>query len=272
MIALAVFAAPLAHYTRASFAEEAETKTFSSVGEACQALSQAVQNDDEKALESIIGKELISSGDDAVDKVERERFKQKYQEMHRLVQEPDGTTILYVGAENWPFPIPLVSEKGGCHFDTRSGMQEIVFRRIGYDEATAIQVCHALVAAKKQHQTNATSDEPISQYAQGLISARASNADDSARATREEPFHGYYFRILTERPGKAGATGSGSSVRKKTSGLAVVAYPAEYRSSGVMTFIVTEDGRVYERDLGPDTARVAGSMKDRPASGWHPVS
>jgi hypothetical protein len=131
-----------------------------------------------------------------------------------------------------------------------------------------------LVLARKHHETNAVNDDPISQYAQSLVHARVSNGDHIARATpQEEPFHGYYFRILTGRPGKAVAAAKKStSARKTTGGLALVAYPAEYRSSGVMTFVVAEDGRVYERDLGPDTARVAGSIKDRPASGWQPVS
>jgi Protein of unknown function (DUF2950) len=272
MVGLAGFVLLVVGHAPWSFAQKSGPKTFSSPGEACQALFQAVQNDDEQGLEAILGagKEVTSSGDEAQDKLERERFSQKYQEMHRLVLEPDGTTVLYIGAENWPFPIPLVSKHGRWSFDSKTGMQEILFRRVGENEATAIQVCHALALAEKQHETKATSNDPISQYAQSLVSADSANADNTARATlAQEPFHGYYFRILTEQPGNTVAgIDSHVSGGKKKGALAFVAYPAEYQSSGVMTFIVTKDGVVYERDLGPNTARLTRNMKERrPASG-----
>ena len=119
-------------FARLSFAQEAQRKTFSSPAEASNALFQAAQNGDEQGLEAILGagKEVTSSNDDVEDKLERERFSQKYQEMHRLVREPDGLTVLYIGAENWPFPIPLVSGNGAWRFDSDSGMQEIMFRTV----------------------------------------------------------------------------------------------------------------------------------------------
>src|SRR6266403_4790884 len=133
-------------YSQLSLAQKSGPKTFSSPGEASRALFQAVQNGDEEAVESILGagKEVTSSSDEIEDKLERERFSQKYQEMHRLVREPDGTTVLYVGAENWPFPIPLVVESGRWHFDTEAGQREILLRRVGHEEATAVRVCEAL--------------------------------------------------------------------------------------------------------------------------------
>jgi hypothetical protein len=245
-----------------SIADASETKTFPSAGDASEALFQAVQNGGEHALEAILGagEDLTSCGDESTDKRERERFVQKYQEMHRLVGEPDGTTVLYIGAENWPFPIPLVSRKRRWHFDAQAGRREIMFRRIGADEATAIEVCRAAVRASKQNGTT-TSDDPIIQYAEALVSpGRAKSGTTGRAAPDDEPFHGYQF-VLTERPGIGGKTG----------GLTVVAYPAEYRSSGVMTFVVVGDGVAYERDLGPQTARIARKLKARPASGWHAV-
>src|SRR5207253_2689228 len=151
-----------------SVADPSETKTFPSAGDASEALFQAVQNGDERALQATLGagEELTSCGDESTDKRERDRFVQKYQEMHRLVGEPDGTTVLYIGAENWPFPIPLVSRKGRWHFDAQTGAREVMFRRIGADEVTAIEVCRAAVQASKQNGATTRSDDPIVQYAE----------------------------------------------------------------------------------------------------------
>lgn len=123
----------VAGFAGSSFAQDAKPKMFTSPRAASIALFQAVQKDDEQALEAILGagKDVTSSSDEVQDKAEREQFTQKYQEMHRLVREPDGTTILYIGAENWPFPIPLVSKSGNWYFDSDRGKQEILFRRIG---------------------------------------------------------------------------------------------------------------------------------------------
>src|ERR1700719_3913988 len=133
-------------YVGSTLAQGVHPKTFSSPAEASSALFQSAQKEDEPALEAILGagKEVTSSNDDVEDKLERERFTQKYQEMHRLVQEADGSTVLYIGAENWPFPIPLVSKNGAWYFDSQAGSQEILFRRIGENEATSIPVCQEL--------------------------------------------------------------------------------------------------------------------------------
>jgi hypothetical protein len=221
-----------------SAAGAAEPKTFPSAHEASQALFQAVQNHDEQAIEAILGtKDVTSSGDEEEDKLERERFSQKFQEMHRLVREPDGSTVLYIGAENWPFPIPLSSRNGAWHFDSELGATEILFRRIGENEAMAIEVCHALISS------------------QG-IPAPADGSDDPIR-------NGYHFRAVGEPSGRTTAlTNSRVARGAKTDGLAFVAYPAEYRSSGVMTFVVTRNGVMYERDLGPETVTLAASMTE----------
>ncbi len=253
---VALFSLLVVGCARLSLSQAAQPRTFSSPAEACSALFQAVQNGDEQPLESILGagKEVTSSNDEVEDKLERERFSQKYQEMHRLVREADGTTVLYIGAENWPFPIPLVSKNGAWYFDSDTGKQEILFRTIGENEATAMQVCAAFAAAKKQGSISESGDDPVAGYVQSLVSISTANAGKTADATPEkEPslFQGYYFR-----------TG------KNNGRIALVAYPAKYRSSGVMTFIVTRDGVVYEKDLGPNTATVAPSVKAR-SSSWH---
>ena len=266
LVATGVSVLLLAGGARWSHAEESGTKTFSSAGEACQALFHAVRDDDAHALEAILGPELTESGGESEGRLERQRFDAKYCEMHRLVREPDGTTVLYVGAENWPFPVPLVAEGGRWRFDTEAGRREILLRRIGHDEATAVRVCEAFGRTTKQHEAGGTSDDPITGYAERLL------APADAGPTAEEPFHGYYLRVVTKRAGTGAATaGRGHGGGKKTPGVVVVAYPADYRSSGVMTFVVTDDGALYEKDLGPKTATVAPDLKERPASGWHPL-
>jgi len=252
-------------YVGSSFAQGVQPKTFSSPAEASSALFQAAQKEDEPALEAILGagKEVTSSSDDVEDKLERERFSQKYQEMHRLVREPDGSTVLYIGAENWPFPIPLVSKNGAWYFDSKTGIEEIKFRRVGENETTAIEVCNAFAMAKKQGETKAADeDDSISHYVHGMLSAGGTNGDNN----ESSPFHGYYFRIVTDNSAaqNKGDVAGGT----KTGGLVLIAYPADYRSSGVKTFIVAQDNVVYEKDLGPKTATVAPSIRAR-SSSWH---
>jgi len=258
---------PAVGYIATSFAQEQQPKSFSSPVEASNALFQAAQNEDEQSLEAILGagKEVTSSSDEVEDKLEREQFSQKYQEMHRLVREPDGRAVLYIGAENWPFPVPLVSKNGAWYFDSKTGMQEIRFRRIGENEATAIQVCSAFALAKKQGGTKATSDDDsISQYAQGLVTAGTTRTDTN----ESSPYHGYYFRLSSGN--SAAGTNRYVSSGKKTSGLALVAYPAEYRSSGVMTFVVSQREVVHEKDLGPNTATLAKKLGSGDSSAsWH---
>ncbi len=270
-----------------SQAQQPGQKTFSSADEACHALVTALKNSDDKALLEILGpdgKEIISSGDPAEDAANRTNFVSKFHEMHRLVVEPDGTTTVYIGADNWPTPIPLVNKNGAFYFDTPAGKQEILYRRIGLNEMSAIRVCQELVAAQqeyfsKEHNeyaqrfvsnegkhdglywlgTNNEFESPI-----GPLVANAGTPGDLAKnlQTGPVPFRGYYFRIIT-RQGKSAPGGAADYVvaGKMTGGFAFVAYPAEYRNSGVMTFIVDKDGVVYQRDLGPHTETAAKSIK-----------
>jgi len=264
MAALGALALLVVGYSQFSLAQKSGPETFSSPWKASNALFQAVQNSDEEAVERILGagKEVTSSSDEIEDKLERERFSQKYQEMRRLVRGPDGSTVLYIGAENWPFPIPLVSKNGAWYFDSDTGTREILFRTVGENETTAIQVCHALAKAKDVNETETTGDDSIRKYVQRLVSGGTASAVSTARDIEKEssPFHGYYFRV---------GTNSAAGADKKTSVVVLVAYPAEYRSSGVMTFIVTKNGTVYEKDLGSKTTTVARKLKRGPDSSWH---
>jgi hypothetical protein len=279
MAALSALALLVVGASQLSLAQKSAPETFSSPWKASSALFQAVQNNDEEALERILGagQEVTSSSDEIEDKLERERFSQKYQEMHRLVREPDRSTVLYIGAENWPFPIPLVEKNGVWFFDSDTGKQEILFRRVGENETTAIEVCEEFALtrtegdAKAASSAKAASEDPITRFAQGLVTAGAGNADSDTRPTDDkEPylFHGYYFR---QASGDSAAVTDSyvAGNNKMKGGLALVAYPADYRSSGVKTFIVTTSGIVYEKDLGAKTTTLAKDLKRGPDSSWH---
>jgi hypothetical protein len=267
-------------------------KSFPSARDAAHALADAVKSGNEQAMLEILGpdgKELVSSGDPQEDKQGRDQFSQKYEEMHRLAKEPDGTVTLYIGAENWPFPIPLVESSGSWHFDTNAGKQEVLFRRIGRNEISTIEVCHELVAAEQEHFKGAHPGE-AGEYAQkfsadqgahnGLyhpvtsgepeIGPLLAEAGSDSGQSQSEPFHGYYFRILTRQG--SGAPGGAKDYMvngKLTGGFAFVAFPAQYKSSGVMTFIVNQDGVVYQKDLGTDTNTAARAIQDySPDSSW----
>jgi len=260
-------------------------QTFPSAGEATEALIAALKSDDQGALMKVLGpnaKEIISSGDDAEDKDDRAQFVEKYQRMHRMVTEPDGTTTLYIGAENWPTPIPLMQSGGAWYFDTAAGKDEILYRRIGKNELAAIQVCRELADAEKEYNAQARDGEASPQYAQKFFSDAgkhnglywetsgsedaspigplvAAAAADDASGQKLEPFNGYYFKILKGEM-RAGVRHSYLVDGKMTAGFAFIAYPAEYRSSGVMTFLVKQDGIVYEKDLGPRTGQLAKTL------------
>ncbi len=277
-----------------SIAQQEGQKTFSSPEEAANALVSAAQNNNEKAMLEILGpdgKQIVSSGDETEDTQGRANFVERYQEMHRLLKEPDATMILYIGAKNWPTPIPLVNKGNSWYFDTEAGKKEILFRRIGRNEISTIRVCQELVAAEKEyHSTQHT------EYAQKIFSDEgqhnglywkaaeretqspigplvASAVAEGYAKTRDgapTPYRGYYYYILT-RQGKNAPGGAKNYVvnGKMTGGFAFVAYPAEYRSSGVMTFLVGEDGVVYQKDLGKKTEVLAKSMKEyNPDSSW----
>jgi DUF2950 family protein len=231
-----------------SMAQQSAQPTFQSTAEASQTLFQAVQSNNEEAIAKILGgqTELASSRDAEQDKVERDLFVQKYQEMHRLGRDADGSVTLYIGIENWPFPIPLVATNGAWRFDPDAGAKEVTFRRIGDNELTAIATCHEFVAAERRYSREPNTADPTD------ISPASLAAKAARGATGGDPvlLHGYYFRVFSTS--RTDGQGKGQ--------FTLIAYPAEYRSSGVMTFIVTEKDLVYEKDLGPNTAALASAM------------
>jgi hypothetical protein len=274
-------------------AQQAKQKTFSSAEEAAKALFTAVQSNDEKAMLDVLGadgKQIVSSGDEAEDAENRANFVKKYEEMHRLVNEPDGTTALIIGAMNWPTPIPLVHKGGAWYFDTEAAKKEILYRRVGQNEMSAIRVCQELVDTEKEYYAahhneyaskifsdpgrqnglywKPTGEEALSPVGPLVGAATASYAE--SRDSAPIPYRGYYYHVLI-RQGENGPGGAKSYIvnGKMSGGFAFVAYPAEYRSSGVMTFIVGDDGTVYEKDLGKKTAGLAKSMKlYEPNASW----
>jgi hypothetical protein len=232
-------------------AQQSAPQTFSSAAEASQNLFEAVQHNNEEAIAKILGgpTELTSSRDAGQDKVERELFVQKYQEMHRLGRDADGSVTLYIGAENWPFPIPLVAKSGAWRFDSEAGLKEVMFRRIGENELMAITMCHEFVDAEKHYRAKLDNADLADSSPVSLV-ARAANESAGGNAVL---FHGYYFHVLATRP-------TNGTPRGTTDKFALIAYPAEYRSTGVVTFIVTENDVVYEKDLGANTSALASAM------------
>ncbi len=295
-----LFALSLGFSSAPTFAQEAGQRTFSSAEDASRALFNAMKGEDQQASLSILGpagKEVLSSGDREEDLDARVSFVVKYQEMHRLVTEANGTASLMVGAENWPFPIPLVNNHGTWFFDTAAGKDEILFRRIGKNELAAVDACRELGAAQNQYFAHPPANLP-NQFAQKLVSDEgrhnglywhgASDEFDSPinpliayarqnlptdQVGEHVPFNGYMFRILTSQgPHAPGGAKNYIVDGTMSRGFAFVAYPVEHRSSGVMTFIVDESGTIFEKDLGPNTTKIAQAMTVYdPDSSWHRV-
>jgi len=283
----------------ACFAQTSGEKTFASPGDAVLAFYNAAKANDAQAMNAIFGsnaQKILNTGDSVADKNMIDNFLRRYDQMHRVVVEPDGTVTLYVGAENWPAPIPLVKNSSGqWYFDTEAGMKEILYRRIGSNENDAIDTLHTLVDAQHEYASQPHDGSKTKQYALKFVSTAGKQdglywkTDDNqppspigpliADATGEgytvqqgkaTPFHGYYFRMLTKQ-GAAAKGGARDYVvnGQLTRGFAFVAYPAEYRNSGVMTFVVNQDGVVYQNDLGPDTEKLGAAMTEYdPDSSW----
>lgn len=283
----AVAALLLACFPPGSAAQQKGQKTFSSPEEAANALVAAAQKNDEKAMLEILGpdgKQIVTSGDPTEDAENHANFARRYQEMHRFVKEPDGSVCVYIGAENWPAPIPLVMKGKLWFFDTDAGRTEILYRRVGRNELSAIMVSKELVAAQKEYyasQHNEYAKQIFSDEGQHnglywkvsdsepqspigpLVAAAVAEGYNKGQAGPPTPYRGYLFHVLTGQ-GKHASNGAKSYVvnGKMTEGFAFVAYPAEYRSSGVMTFIVNQDGVVYQKDLGKKTEALGKAMHE----------
>jgi hypothetical protein len=282
--------------------EAPSVTTFASPDAAGDGLLQAGKSRNREVLLTIFGKDskdVISSGDPAEDKQTVDAFVAAYGTMHRWRKMPDGTQVLLIGADNFAFPIPLkLNGSGQWFFDTAAGKDEILRRRVGRNELAVIDVCGALAEAQAEYFSQRHGDGNTGQYAVKFISdtgkqnglywvssegqpksplgplaAFATTEGYQVKPDSHVPFHGYYFRMLT-RQGAHTPGGAKDYVAdgKMTGGFAFVAYPAEYGNSGVMTFIINQDGVLLQKDLGKTTTQTGATMSEfDPGDGWSPV-
>ena len=287
--------------TPAIAAGDTAQQTFASPQQAVDALIAALHTDAVRQLQRIFGPQgskLVRSGDRIADDAARERFASAYDKEHKIVNETDDKAVLVIGEHAWPFPIPIVKQANAWHFDTAAGAEEILDRRIGRNELSAIEVCRAYVDAQRDYATQDRNGDGMLEYASrfrsspgkhdGLYWAVSGNQPASplgplmASAQAEgyglkrvaghkrEPYHGYYYRILTSQGNDAPGGPYNYVVRgHMIGGFALVAFPAKYGASGVMTFIVNQDDVVYQKDLGPDTTDIARRMTEfNPDKTW----
>jgi hypothetical protein len=277
---------------------QVQQKTFDTPQQAAEALLLAVQNDDVSALLQIFGpdgKDFVTTGDDVQDKNSRVSFAALAKEKMHVDTDPRNAkrAILSVGNEDWPLPVPIVKQGGTWHFDSKAGRSEILDRRIGANELDVISICRGYVEAQKEYASEIHDDSGVNQYAQRIISTPGKhdglfwrNSDGSeggpigeavAKAIEEGytnksgSYHGYRFKTLKGQ-GPAAPLGQLDYVLSGVmiGGFAMVAWPAEYRVTGVQTFIVSYDGDVYQKDLGPDTDKIASAMERyNPDKTWH---
>lgn len=272
-------------------AADKKQRVFTTPEEAVTDFVAALKAHDEKALLAILGAEgedLIHSGDPVADENAGERFAADYETAHQLVPSDDGERLwLEIGTDRWPFPIPLAKEADGWRFDTRAGKEEILARRIGRNELAAIEACRAYADAQREYYATNPQGDALLQFAQkigstpgkkdglywdtkageapsplGPLIATARGEGYAAPGSKPQPYHGYLYKILTAQ-GRHARGGSYSYMARgrMIGGFALVAFPAEWDNSGVMTFIVNQDGVVYQKDLGPQTASLAPAIR-----------
>jgi Protein of unknown function (DUF2950) len=274
-------------------------RTFAKPEEAVRALIDAAKAGSLDGLRAVFGPdsdELIASSDGATARANRDVFTVAVAEGWRLVDQ-DGRRTLVVGNEGWPFPVPIVKTAGRWKFDTAAGKEEVLARRIGRNELAVIGICRTYVAAQYHYAREGHDSKPASLFAMRFASdpgmqnglywpevrgeARSPLGEMVAQAAAEGralgteprmPFHGYYFRILTAQgPAAPGGAKSYVAGSEMTGGFALLAWPAQYDASGVMTFAVNQDGVVYETDLGEDTAAAAAAITTfSPDASWRP--
>lgn len=287
----------LARGAEGQLAQESQL-TFPAPAAAAKALVTAATKHDWQALRQIFGPEVTNlwTGDTALDERHLDAFGQDLAEKCDLVPRDGGLVTLEIGQKSWPFPIPLVQTNGAWVFDTIAGEEEIINRHVGRNEYYAIGVCRAYVEAQRAYVRRFTGSEPPPHYAMkfksspgktdGLYWPTASGAPTSpfsyfvaeaslegynwSHGTGPRPFHGYIFRILKRQgPDAPGGKMSYVSHGKMTGGFALIAYPIRWGESGVMTFIVNQQGQVYQRSLGPKTTSIAATIKEYdPDSNW----
>jgi Protein of unknown function (DUF2950) len=257
-------------------------KTFSSPKDALAAFIQAVRDRNKSDLSAILGpdsEQIVSSSDSVADDNERESFLKWYGEGHSLIPAGNGDLTLQVGKKNWPLPIPLAHSGDKWYWDGAAGKEEILYRRIGHNEIDAINVCHGIVAAQKDYAASSHDGQPAGSYALRLVSepgkenglyweAKQGEPESPAgpmlagasqegydTSGKRIPYHGYYYHVLPNN-----------------GGFGFIAYPADYRASGVMTFLVNQKGVIYQKDLGEKTTEIAQQMTTyKTDASWTPV-
>lgn len=303
-----VIAALLAAFPVRSLAQQ---RTFATPEEAFDSLVEAAANEDGRALIEIFGPEgrdLVDSGDPVQDRRAVRRFAAAAMEMARIVEEPgdpdvgqDDRYVIFVGQDNWPFPVPLVrtgGDEAGWRFDSETGKEEVINRRIGRNELATIEVIRAYVDAQREYHEVDRDDDEVPEYATKFVSDRGTHnglywpadvgatpspigplfaqaAAEGYTAPRRDrrgpmPFHGYTFRILTAQgPDAPGGSYDYTINGNMVAGFGLLATPAEYGTSGIMTFMVGPSGTIYEQDLGKDTASLAGEIQSfNPDGDW----
>jgi len=277
-----------------------KAKSFKTAEEAANALIDAAEKYDETALLEILGPDsydIIHTGEPARDREVAQQFATQARAKNHVALQPKNTrrAFLNVGEDDWPFPVPLVKGPTGWSFDTRAGRTEILYRRVGSNELNAIEICRGYVEAQHEYALIKRGTSGQNQYAQRIISTsgqqdglawqtsdgkwdgpigeNVANAIARGYTSRTEPFHGYYFRVLKGQ-GPAAPLGELDFVVKGAmiGGFALIAFPSQYRVTGVQTFMVSHDGVVYQKDLGPKTAELAAAIdRFNPDKSWTPV-
>jgi hypothetical protein len=300
--ALSGCAKPAAHREGESGAKAASQPSFATPDEAVAALVSAGEKADTTALQAMFGPGttgLLSSGDPVQDRKEREGFLKRYAAYHELVAGDPDNLVLLVGEDRWPLAVPLVRKSGRWYWDGAAGTSELLVRRVGANELRTIDVMHGFVAAENDYAALAHDGNPAGAYTQKLVSSpgrhdglywesppgqppspagpglAAANAEGYAvTGTLANPYHGYLFRILTSQgPDAEGGARDYLVDGKLTQGFAWLAYPSAYGVSGVMTFMVNQDGVVWQRDLGADTAQAAKAIQQfNPDNSWTPLA
>jgi len=278
-------------------------KTFATPAAAVDALVAANRGNRIGTLAAIFGPagaKLLNSGDPVADKRGRTRFVAAYDEAHKLELDGSDKAILIVGGDEWPFPIPIIREHKRWHFDTKAGAEEILNRRIGRNELKVIQICRAYVAAQREYAAKRLGPHESPEYAQHFMSkagehdglywsvkageeesplgplvaqARAAGYRPGTPHIKPRPYYGYYFQILT-RQGEHAPGGARNYIvdNHMTGGFALLAFPATYGDSGIMTFVVNQGGIVFEKNLGADTTRIAHQITQYDPDGSWRVS
>ena len=278
-----------AAYSQAQKSEPPAQKSFATPKEAAEALFQATGNFDVAALKEILGpdgEDLVSSEDPVQDKNNATGFAARAREKNEVTVDPKNSkrAVISVGNEEWPLPIPIVSKGGKWFFDTKAGREEVLFRRIGSNELDAIEICRGYVDSQFEYAEEKHDNAEVNQFAQKIISTPGkrdglawrkpdgtwegpiaegiAKALEQGYASKEKPYHGYYFKILKGQGANAPLGQMNFVINgAMIGGFALAAAPADYRVTGVKTFIVSYEGIVYQKDLGPDTLKIFKDME-----------